>query len=59
VKVGDLVKNKSALGIHRKALGIIISTTPHLGDVVVYWGSVGKTHRLPMFLLEKIENESR
>ena len=59
MKVGDLVKNKSALGIHRKALGIIISTTPREGYVVVYWGSVGKRHRLPMFLLEKVENESR
>ena len=59
MKIGDLVKNKSALGIHRNALGIIISTAPHLADVVVYWGSTGQTHRLPMFLLEKVENESR
>ena len=59
MKVGDLVRNKSALGIQRNALGIVIFTKPHLGDVVVYWGSTRQKHKMPMFLLEKIENESR
>ena len=59
MKVGDLVRNKSALGVHRNAIGIVIFTRPHLGDVVVYWSSTGQKHKLPMFLLEEVANESR
>ena len=59
MKVGDLVKNKSGLGVLRGAMGIVIFTRPHLGDVIVYWGSTGQKHKLPMFLLEEVVNESR
>ena len=62
MKVGDLVKNKSALGIHRNALGIVISTKPNLGekrfDGVVRWCSSGLTGSIPLFLLEVV-SESR
>ena len=64
MKVGDLVRNKSALGIHRNALGIVLSVDQpipgNLGRVVVSWCS-GETSRYPMFLLSQLEvaNESR
>jgi len=62
VKVGDLVKNKSALGVNRGAMGILISTKPNLGekrfDGIVRWCSSGLTGSIPLFLLEVI-SESR
>ena len=58
MKIGDLVRNKSALGIHRNALGIIISTKPNLGDGVVLWCRSGLTGSIPLFLLEVV-SESR
>ena len=58
MKIGDLVRNKSALGIHRNALGIIMSTKPNLGDGVVRWCSSGLTGSIPLFLLEVV-SESR
>jgi hypothetical protein len=54
VKVGDLIRNKSALGVHRGALGIIISTQPNLGDGVIHWCSSGLTGNIALFLLEVI-----
>ena len=54
MKVGDLIRNKSALGVHRGALGIIISTQPNLGDGVIYWCSSGLSGSIALFLLEVI-----
>ena len=59
MKVGDLVKNKSALGQARGALGVILSVKPNLGDAVVLWCNGAPTKKYPMFLLEEVINESR
>ncbi len=65
MKVGDLVRNKSALGIHRFALGVVLSVDQPIpgnyGRVVVSWCCSGETSRYPMFLLSQLEvaNESR
>ena len=40
MKVGDLVKNRSALGQARGALGIVLSVIPNLGDAVIAQGDL-------------------
>ena len=63
MKVGDLVKNRSALGQARGALGVVLSVDQHhpgnLGSVVVLWSNGTSRNKYPMFLLDKVENESR
>jgi hypothetical protein len=58
VRVGDLVKNKSALGQARGALGLVLSVDQHhpgsLGSVVVAWINGTSRNKYPMFLLEKV-----
>lgn len=59
MKVGDLIRNKSALGVHRGALGVIISTQPNLGDGVIHWCATGLTGSIALFLLEKVGDAHR
>ena len=56
MQVGDLVRNKSALGQARGALGIVLSVDDHLFQtrVVVLWCNGAKKKKYPMFLLEKV-----
>ena len=55
VQIGDLVKNKSALGQARGALGIVLSVDDHpLHRVVVFWCNGAERKKYPMFLLEKV-----
>jgi len=59
MKVGDLVKNRSALGQARGALGIILSIERNLGDAMVWWLNGTPRRKYPLFLLDKVTNESR
>ena len=55
MQIGDLVKNKSALGQARGALGIVLSVDDHpLHRVVVFWCNGAERKKYPMFLLEKV-----